>query len=165
MQTTDIADYIQQFSYLGIFIWFLVIEQLTPIPEEVSLISLGYLCMHNHLDLFIAGGFSLAGLLITDNGLFYLSAKGRLLTDKLTRNYNGKVMSKLKKGAACPHNAYTGPMRIASENQVCKSHYCCNFRCRLEEILYGQQPHHMRLRRCLCRQRSIIPSGPEQRAF
>lgn len=97
MQTIDISTYIHQFSYLGIFFWFLIIEQLTPIPEEVSLISLGYICMHNHLNLFIAGGLSLVGLLTTDNALFYLSKKGRRFTDKLQRNYNGKLLSRFKK--------------------------------------------------------------------
>lgn len=97
MHATDISSYIHQFSYWGIFLWFLVIEQLTPIPEEVSLISLGYICIHNHLSLLVAGGVSLAGLLITDNALFYLSVKSRRYTGQLTKNYNGKLMSRLKK--------------------------------------------------------------------
>lgn len=96
MQTTDISTYIHHFSYLGIFLWFLVFEQFTPIPEEVSLISLGYICKHNHLNLFVAGGFALAGLLIVDNTLFYLSGKGRRFTGKLAQNYDGKLLSELK---------------------------------------------------------------------
>lgn len=134
MQTTDLNTYIQHFSYFGIFLWFLVIEQLMPIPEEVSLISLGYLCIHNHLNPFIAGGFSLAGLLITDNILFYLSFKGNRYTERWTKNFNSKLLLKLKSNlqthstrtlifcALLPKIRFLSPI-IAATSEVRWKHY------------------------------------------
>ena len=48
METHDITHYIAHYSYLGIFIWFFLIDQLTPIPEELVLVTVGYL---THSDL------------------------------------------------------------------------------------------------------------------
>ena len=96
MGTTELNNYIIHFSYVGIFLWFLIIEQLTPIPEEVSLITLGYICTHNHLNMFIAGTFALTGLLLADNILFYLSFKSQDYTKKLTQGYSVKVLNRLR---------------------------------------------------------------------
>lgn len=63
----DISQYVYHFSYLGIFLWFAVIEQFTPIPEDVSLITIGYISMHTPLDPWLASGVSLIGLLTADN--------------------------------------------------------------------------------------------------
>jgi len=35
--------YFQRFGYIGIYIYFVTIDQVSPIPEEVSLIVIGYL--------------------------------------------------------------------------------------------------------------------------
>jgi membrane protein DedA with SNARE-associated domain len=97
MPHTDIAGYVYNFSYLGIFLWFAIIEQLTPIPEEVSLISLGYLSVHASLNPYLAGGISFLGLLSTDTFLFYISMKGSEFSKKLLAGINHKLLDKLKK--------------------------------------------------------------------
>jgi len=99
----DLTSYIQSFSYLGIFLWFAVGEQLTPIPEEISLITLGYLTKYTGPNPFIAGVVSLAGLLATDNFLFYISMKGNKYSDKILEKINSHLLDKIKKNLK--HNA------------------------------------------------------------
>ena len=97
MSPHDLSFYITHLSYLGIFLWFLIIEQLTPIPEEVSLMSVGYVAMHAHLNPFICGIVSIMGLLLTDNFLFYLSKKGRKFSKKLLDKLNHKLIENIKR--------------------------------------------------------------------
>jgi membrane protein DedA with SNARE-associated domain len=66
----NIADYVGRFSYFGIYLWFAIFEQFTPIPEEVSLTSVGYLAVRTHLSYLFCGIASPAGLLSTDIFLF-----------------------------------------------------------------------------------------------
>jgi len=96
MPHADLSSYIYSFSYLGIFLWFAVGEQLTPIPEEISLITLGYISKYSSLNPVIAGVVSLAGLLLTDNFLFYISMKGSKFSDKLLRKTNNKILTRIK---------------------------------------------------------------------
>ena len=97
MHHSSLTDYIQQFSYLGIFLWFAVIEQVTPIPEEVYLISLGYVAIHVGLNPFLSGIVALAGLLATDNVLYYLSLKGNKLAKKLLSKINPAIMERIER--------------------------------------------------------------------
>ncbi len=97
MHHSNLTDYIQQFSYLGIFLWFAVIEQVTPIPEEVYLISLGYIAIHIGLNPYLCGMVAVIGLLTTDNALYYLTLKGNRLTKKLLSKINAKVMERIER--------------------------------------------------------------------
>lgn len=92
----EIPGYIYHLSYVGIFIWFAFLEQITPVPEEVSLISIGYISMHDTLNPFIAAAVAVAGLLTADNIIFYLSLKGNKLIDKLTGKASKKLVEKMK---------------------------------------------------------------------
>jgi len=96
MQHNDLVSYIQRFSYPGIYLWFAIGEQLTPVPEEISLISIGYISKNFSLNPFIAGLASLAGLLSFDNFLFFISKKGNKFSDKLLRKINSKLLDKIK---------------------------------------------------------------------
>ncbi|MGH2565667.1 MAG: hypothetical protein ACRDE5_14215, partial [Ginsengibacter sp.] len=37
----DFTQFIEKWGYLGIFIWFITFDQITPIPEEISLLLVG----------------------------------------------------------------------------------------------------------------------------
>ena len=54
-------------SYFGIFIWFLFLDQLTPIPEEVTLLSIGYIAKNHLINPYYAGLSAFLGLTIIDN--------------------------------------------------------------------------------------------------
>ncbi|MEX6690903.1 VTT domain-containing protein [Danxiaibacter flavus] len=96
MEHSDLSAYIYSFSYLGIFFWFALLEQLTPIPEEVSLISLGYICTHSSLNPLLAGAVSVVALLTTDNVFFYLSLKGSKVVKKTIGKVSSGVLKRLR---------------------------------------------------------------------
>ena len=79
MPHTDLSGYIYHLSWFGIFLWFAFLEQLTPIPEEISLMTLGYISLITSLNPLISGAVALAGLLTADNLLYYFSMKGNKL--------------------------------------------------------------------------------------
>lgn len=96
MHQQDVVQYVLQFSYLGIFLWFAFIEQVTPVPEEVSLMSLAYITMHTALNPWISGLVALSGLTVADNTFYYLSFSGNKLIGRLTGKVNSKLLDKLK---------------------------------------------------------------------
>lgn len=99
-----IPDYIANLSYLGIFLWFAVLEQFTPIPEEVSLMSMGYMVGQLGLNVFACAAVSVAGLLTFDNGLFLLSLKSARILHYAQRKFSGptadKIRERLRRNAA-----------------------------------------------------------------
>src|SRR4051812_6876571 len=93
----DLPEYVHKFFFLGVYLWFAVLEQLTPIPEEVSLISLGYLCIYTSLNPYLACTAAIAGLLTTDAFLFYISMKGGKLSKRLIKSSEGSMLDTFKK--------------------------------------------------------------------
>lgn len=83
INTFEIENLIAQYSYLGIFLWFVFFDQLTPIPEEVSLITIGYLSIETSLNIFLCGAVSLVGLLTIDNIYYVLAYNGSRFTKRL----------------------------------------------------------------------------------
>jgi membrane protein DedA with SNARE-associated domain len=69
-------------GYIGIIIWFITFDQLTPIPEEISLLILGYLSVHNIFNPVVAGICCLAGFIAVDTVYFLLSRKGSSFISK-----------------------------------------------------------------------------------
>lgn len=92
----DFDQIIQQFSYLGVFIWFLVFDQITPIPEEVVLVTLGYLSNHGLLNPIGAAVAALTGLVIIDNTYFYAATSGKRLFRRFHKNTNKGLVEKFK---------------------------------------------------------------------
>lgn len=85
-----------QLSYAGIFMWFALIEQFTPVPEEAALMSIGYVSAHGQLNIYIAAVFCLAGLLVADSLLFYASLKGTLIIGRLLEKVDSRLLENLK---------------------------------------------------------------------
>lgn len=138
MQHHDFTYYILKFSYLGIFIWFAVIEQLTPIPEEVYLMSTGYIAVHAHMDIIFCGIAALAGLITTDNLLFFLALKGNKFSQKLLKKINHELLDKIKNklqkrgaitifiGALIPKLRFFNPLIAGSINIKFKIFFFAN---------------------------------------
>jgi membrane protein DedA with SNARE-associated domain len=103
MPQTDLHNYIYHLSWFGIFLWFAFIEQLTPVPEEISLISLGYLSLNTPLNPLFSGAVAVMGLLTADNLLFYLSLKGSSLTKKFINKINAQLLNSV--GRSLKRNA------------------------------------------------------------
>jgi len=84
LKTPHFTPFVSRFGYIGIVLWFITFDQLTPIPEEISLLIIGYLCVHNVFNPVFAGISSLVGFLIIDSIYFILSKKGSSLIKKKT---------------------------------------------------------------------------------
>src|SRR5215471_16556065 len=76
LKTPAFTHFVSKFGYIGIIILFITFDQLTPIPEEISLLIIGYLSAHHIFDPFVAGICSLAGFIAVDAVYFFLSKKG-----------------------------------------------------------------------------------------
>jgi membrane protein DedA with SNARE-associated domain len=96
METHDIAYYITNYSYLGIFIWFSLIDQLTPIPEELVLVTVGYIAHTDLVNPFFAGIAALLGLMLVDNTYYFLAHKGNKWTEKIAKKKRGQVLQKFQ---------------------------------------------------------------------
>jgi membrane protein DedA with SNARE-associated domain len=89
LKTPGFVEFIEKFGYIGIFLWFITIDQVTPIPEEISLLIVGYLCAHEVFHPLAAGLFCLAGFISADIAYYYLSRTG----SKLIKKRAGKTRS------------------------------------------------------------------------
>jgi membrane protein DedA with SNARE-associated domain len=88
LKTPGFTSFINRLGYIGILIWFLSFDQFTPIPEEVSLLIIGYLAAHKVFNPVLAGLFCLAGFLIVDTVYFFLSEKGNSFIKKKTKGFS-----------------------------------------------------------------------------
>jgi membrane protein DedA with SNARE-associated domain len=85
-------------SYLGIFIWFLFLDQLTPIPEEVTLLSIGYIAEHHLINPYFAGLAAFLGVTIIDTAFYWLAYSGNKLINRFKNNISEKLQEKYLKG-------------------------------------------------------------------
>jgi membrane protein DedA with SNARE-associated domain len=76
--------YFKHLGYFGIYVWFITVDQIIPIPEEITLIIIGYLSSKGYIDPFLAGGCSIAAFLTVDTVYFYLTKSGNKLIKKIT---------------------------------------------------------------------------------
>jgi membrane protein DedA with SNARE-associated domain len=94
----NFTQFIEKFGYIGILIWFLTFDQITPIPEEISLLLIGYLCANGIFNPFLAGAIALAGMVSVDILYYHLSKTGsRLIKRKSKEKTSGFVAHYKKK--------------------------------------------------------------------
>ena len=72
-------------SYLGIFIWFLFLDQLTPIPEEVTLLSIGYIAERHLINPYFAGLAAFLGVTIIDTVFYWLAYSGNKIINRFKK--------------------------------------------------------------------------------
>ena len=97
IKNTRVYTVYSTIGYVGILVWFITFDQLTPFPEEISLLIVGYLSAHHVFNPFIAGLFCLAGFLAVDTGYFFLSKKGSSFIKKITKGSSSVLESYKKK--------------------------------------------------------------------
>lgn len=71
------VDYIEQFSYIGIFLMFALAGYVIPVPEEILLLLIGYIAALGFFNVYIAAFASLLGIILGDNMVFWLSKYSR----------------------------------------------------------------------------------------
>jgi len=85
LDSPQFSPFIQHFGYLGIYIWFISFDQITPFPEEISLLIVGYLSALGVFNPILAGACSLLGFFTIDTIYFFLSKKGSAFIRKKTK--------------------------------------------------------------------------------
>lgn len=97
MLEPNFALYIlSQISYLGLFILLIAINFL-PLPEELLLLSLGYLTAAGLGNVFLIIAISILSLAISDNILFWLSRKGSRYVEYFEKKIMDEKFAKYKK--------------------------------------------------------------------
>jgi membrane protein DedA with SNARE-associated domain len=94
--SAQFQDYFHRFGYIGIYIYFVTADQLSPIPEEFSLIIIGYLASHGLINPILAGVISLVAFFTIDVIYFYLTKSGSKLISGITKKANSPGMSRYK---------------------------------------------------------------------
>jgi membrane protein DedA with SNARE-associated domain len=96
VSSPEISGYIRHFGYVGIFLFFITVYQLMLIPEEITLLSIGYLCANNLFDPILTGVFSLSAFLTVDIGYFALAKSGNKFLLKIYNRVNHSATDKYK---------------------------------------------------------------------
>ena len=73
LDPTVLIDYVDQFSYAGIFVISLLSGHLIPFPEDVILLIAGYLSSAGFINPYYAIAAAILGILVGDNILYSLS--------------------------------------------------------------------------------------------
>jgi len=94
--STPFQIYFKRFGYIGLYLWFITIDQIIPIPEEITLIIIGYLSSQGFINPFLAGAFSIAGFVTIDVIYFLLTKSGNKLIQKIKGNTRSPKVNKYK---------------------------------------------------------------------
>jgi membrane protein DedA with SNARE-associated domain len=92
---SDLSQYIALFGYFGIFLFFLTIDQITPIPEEMSLLTIGYFSSKEVFNPFIAGATALSAFVIVDSIYFALVKSGTKHSAWIKKKMENRVLEKV----------------------------------------------------------------------
>src|SRR5262249_1010101 len=88
--------YFNRFGYLGVYVWFVTIDQIAPLPEEITLIVIGYLASQGLLNPVLAGVFSVPAFITIDMIYYLLTQSGNHLIRRITGKQEGKNAGRLK---------------------------------------------------------------------
>lgn len=92
----NVINVLETFSYIGLFSWFLLFDAFIPLPEELVLLSIGYVSSAGYLNLFIAGFLAMFAFLLIDNSFFYLAKIGSKFISKFEKRASKKIFLKYK---------------------------------------------------------------------
>jgi membrane-associated protein len=96
-EATLIPEYFQHITYIGIFIWFFIMDQWVPIPEEIILTYLGYIIGQGFLDFYLTLPIAVIGLSLADNSFFWITRSGGLMFQRLNKRIKGKRFEKYRR--------------------------------------------------------------------
>jgi membrane protein DedA with SNARE-associated domain len=92
----DLPYYVSVLGYLGIFLFFLTVDQITPIPEEISLLTIGYFSSKGVFNPFIAGAIALAAFLTVDTAYFFILKAGKRWGKRLQKKMDRPFLKGIK---------------------------------------------------------------------
>ncbi len=94
--SSQLQDYFSKFGYIGVYVWFITVDQIVPVPEEITLIVIGYLSSQGFISPILAGIFSIAAFITVDTAYFMLTLSGNKLIKKVTSKANSNKVNKYK---------------------------------------------------------------------
>ena len=98
LDTQFFINYLEHFSYLGIFLIGASVGYLVPVPEEIFLLLVGYIAGIGYYNIYFAAAFAVLGVLTGDNVLFWLSRHGgSRLIEKLKSKIDKHRIMKYKR--------------------------------------------------------------------
>ena len=81
----EIFTYVQHFSYLGIFIAAIFSGYIIPIPEEVLLLTLGYISSTGYIQLIPLISLILVAFILSDYLVYRLTLQNNKYVDKFVQ--------------------------------------------------------------------------------
>ena len=97
INTQFFINYIEHFSYLGIFVIGATVGYLIPFPEEIFLLTVGYIAGVGVYNVYLATLFAIIGVLTGDNILFWLSRyKASRIVDMVNRQLDKHKIMKYR---------------------------------------------------------------------
>ena len=93
LHTPDVTSYLRQLGYVGVFVWFTVFDFVAPFPDEVSLLTVGYLASTGVFNPFLVALVPFASFLLTDSLSFFVARGGRTLFGRVRRTKKAKHSS------------------------------------------------------------------------
>ncbi len=89
--------FLEQLSYLGIFVSVFVAGYIVPIPEELLLLAIGYFSSAGYFNVYTAAVVAFLAILVSDNLLFLLVKRGSHHIEpflaKIENSYIGKKLA------------------------------------------------------------------------
>jgi membrane-associated protein len=95
--SAEVQDYFSKYGYIGIYLFFISVDQVAPVPEEITLIVIGYFSSIGYLNPVLAGAFSIAGFITVDTVYYFLTKSGNKWIKKMTRKADGSKLKGYKK--------------------------------------------------------------------
>ncbi len=93
-QSAEIIRQVSALSYLGIFGLSLLANVVIPVPEEISLLAIGYVIGMGKIDPFITTAIVIAGLLVSDLVIFVLARGGNKPLSFIYNKFFARTLSK-----------------------------------------------------------------------
>jgi membrane protein DedA with SNARE-associated domain len=92
----DFSELSKHLGYIGIFLFFITVDQLTPLPEEITLLTIGYLASNNIFNPFFAGIASVMAFWTIDLIYFFLARSGNKFIEKFISRKKKSLINKYK---------------------------------------------------------------------
>jgi membrane-associated protein len=96
---TNITQVFETLSYTGLFFWLVIYNLLffVPLPpEEIILLTVGYIASLGHINPFMAGILVALTSLISDNVIFLLTSSGNKLVKKIIHKFGERIFLRYK---------------------------------------------------------------------
>lgn len=90
----DLSYYAFLLGYFGIFLYFISLDQVTPVPHEISLLSIGFLCSKGAFHPVWAGMVSLAAFVSIDLAYFFLIRLGNQWAERMRKRMDHSFLQK-----------------------------------------------------------------------